>query len=107
MQPFTPVKQPPGPLQLLPGPECVTPIDFTRRRPIVIHPPENPGAIPMNPFKTFTLKWWQAALFKVSLLSPGLMIGAAWADVFNAWRPALLVLFALSTSYMVWIWWKQ
>jgi len=61
----------------------------------------------MNIFKTFTFKWWQAALLKVSLLSLGLMIGAAWADIFNAWRPELLVLFVLSTVYVTWLWWKQ
>jgi hypothetical protein len=29
----------------------------------------------MNLFKTFTLKWWQAGMFKVGLLAVGVMNG--------------------------------
>jgi len=61
----------------------------------------------MSIFKTFTLKWWQAGLFEISLLSLGLMAGAAWPDLFNPWRTVLLVLFVLSTASIFWIWWKQ
>lgn len=61
----------------------------------------------MNIFKTFTLKWWQAAVFKLSLLSLGLMVGAAWADALNPWRMALLPLFIVSAACITWIWWKQ
>ena len=61
----------------------------------------------MNIFKSFTFKWWQAGLFKVALLSLGILIGATWPDVFFQWRSALLVVFALSTVYISWVWWKQ
>ena len=61
----------------------------------------------MNIFKTFTLKWWQAGLFKVMLISLGILIGAAWPDVFNAWRMLLLALFVMPTIYITWVWWKQ
>jgi hypothetical protein len=61
----------------------------------------------MNIFKSFTLKWWQTGLFKWSMLSLGIVIGAAWPQVFNPWRPELLVLFILPTLYISWVWWKQ
>jgi len=61
----------------------------------------------MNIFKSFTLKWWQAGMFKVALISLGIMIGATWPDIFGMWRYGLLVLFALPISYISWVWWKQ
>ena len=30
----------------------------------------------MNLFKTFTLTWWQAGIFKVGLLALGIAVGA-------------------------------
>jgi hypothetical protein len=61
----------------------------------------------MNLFKTFTLKWWQAGIFKVMLLSLGIVIAATWPGIFYAWRPELLVIFLLSVCYICWVWWKQ
>jgi hypothetical protein len=61
----------------------------------------------MNLFKTFSLKWWQAGVFKLSLLSLGLMIGSAWPGLFVAWRVALALLFVASTAYITRLWWKQ
>ena len=30
----------------------------------------------MNPFKSFTLTWWQGGLLKVSMVSLGLAVGS-------------------------------
>ena len=54
----------------------------------------------MNIFKTFTLKWWEAAIFKLSLLSLGILLGSTWPDIFAPWRGVLLVIFALSTLFL-------
>lgn len=43
---------------------------------------------PMNIFKTFTLKWWQAGVFKVGMLALGISIGAYWHDVFGGYTRA-------------------
>ena len=61
----------------------------------------------MNIFKTFTLKWWQAGVFKVALISLGILIGMTWPGVFHAWSMLLCLLFALSVAYITWVWWKQ
>jgi len=61
----------------------------------------------MNLFKTFTLRWWQAGVFKISLLSLGIIIGATWPEIFNAWRMVLVVLFVFSTAYVLWLWLRQ
>ena len=61
----------------------------------------------MNIFKTFTLNWWQASVFKYAMLSLGILIGMTWPDVFHAWRLLLCLVFVLSTAYVTWVWWKQ
>lgn len=60
-----------------------------------------------NIFKSFTLKWWETGLFKWCMLALGILIGATWPEVFNAWRTALLILFIVPCVYISWIWWKQ
>jgi len=61
----------------------------------------------MNLFKTFTLKWWQAGLFKVMLISLGILVGSAFPGVFLPLRALLFALFIFPTVYICWIWWKQ
>ena len=58
----------------------------------------------MNIFKSFTMKWWQGTLFKWSMVSLGIVVGAAWPVIFNFWRTELLLLFILPTIYVTWIW---
>jgi hypothetical protein len=61
----------------------------------------------MNIFKPFTMKWWEAALFKVCTISLGIIVGATWADAFIHLRAVLLVVCILSALYLTRIWWKQ
>jgi len=60
-----------------------------------------------NIYKSFTLKWWQTGLFKWSLLSFGIAVGATWSDVFSPWRGPLLAIGIVPGIYFMWIWWKQ
>lgn len=61
----------------------------------------------MNIFKAFTMKWWEGGIFKVAMISLGIVIGATWPEIFGPLRAALLVVFAVLTFYICWIWWKQ
>ena len=61
----------------------------------------------MNPFKSFTLKWWQAAFWKVGMAALGIAIGAYWHAVFGNYIAPILVLAAVSLAYVTYIWWKQ
>lgn len=61
----------------------------------------------MNLFKTFKLRWWEGGLFKVSLISMGIIIGSFLPDLFIAWRPLLLFFFVIPTIYITWVWWRQ
>ena len=61
----------------------------------------------MNLCKTFTLKWWQAGLFKWGMLALGIAIGTYWHDFFGGYLPLLIVVAAISLSYLTYVWWKQ
>ncbi len=61
----------------------------------------------MNIFKDFTLKWWQAGIFKVALLSLGIAIGSTWPELFRGWTILLLLVFLVSVTYVTCIWWRQ
>jgi hypothetical protein len=61
----------------------------------------------MNPFKTFTLKWWQGAAFKWGIFALGIAAGAYWHTVFGSYLPILLVFAAVTLVYVTVAWWKQ
>jgi hypothetical protein len=61
----------------------------------------------MNLFKTFTLKWWQAGMFKVGLLAVGVMIGTYFHEIFAGYLLPILVIAVVSLAYVTYVWWKQ
>ncbi len=61
----------------------------------------------MNIFKTFSLKWWQAGLFKAGLLALGLAVGAHWYDFFGNYLPILISVAVICLAYITYVWWKQ
>jgi len=61
----------------------------------------------MNLFKTFTLKWWQAALFKGGMLAAGIAIGTYWHDLLGGYLLILIIVAVVSLAYLTYVWWKQ
>ena len=61
----------------------------------------------MNLFSPVTLKWWQVSIFKLSLVSFGVFVGATWPNIFEKWLNALIVIFIVTTLYLLPFWWKQ
>jgi len=61
----------------------------------------------MTVFKTFTLQWWQGALFKWGMLALGIAVGAYWHDIFGSYLPVLIIVAALCLAYITYVWWKQ
>ena len=61
----------------------------------------------MNVFKSFTLTWWQGALFKCGVFLLGIAIGALWPAVFSAFVPTLIIIAVVSLAYVTYVWWKQ
>lgn len=58
-------------------------------------------------FTPVTFTWWQVGLFKLSLLSLGVVVGATWPGVFVGWREVLLVLFVVPAFYVTYVWFTQ
>jgi hypothetical protein len=61
----------------------------------------------MNLFKTFTLKWWQAGLFKWGLLALGIVIGAHWHALFADYLLVLIIFSGISLEYLTYVWAEQ
>ena len=61
----------------------------------------------MNIFKTFKLTWWQASIFKISVISLGIAIGAYGADFFTEYIADFLGISIIAGIYILYIWWKQ
>jgi len=58
-------------------------------------------------FTPVTFTWWQVGLFKLSLLSLGVLVGATWPGVFADWRAVLGVLFVVPAFYVTSVWFTQ
>jgi hypothetical protein len=58
-------------------------------------------------FKSFTLKWPEAVLFKIGLLALGIVIGSHWPNLFASYFAALIGLAAICLAYITYVWWKQ
>jgi len=60
-----------------------------------------------NIFKSFTLKWWQGSLFKLSMISLGIILGVYWQVFFLQWIILVAIVFIISALYLTLVWWKQ
>ena len=61
----------------------------------------------MNIFKSFTMKWWQVVIFKVSIVALGVVIGAYWNQIFSPFIIPLIITALVCGVYVCYIWWKQ
>ena len=61
----------------------------------------------MNIFSNSTFAWWQIGLFKLSVLTFGIAVGAYWADVFLPYFTPLLIVAAVSGLYVAYVYFKQ
>ena len=61
----------------------------------------------MNVLKNLTLHWWQTSVFKLSLISLGVAIGATWPELFVSWRIALLAVALIAGGYITCVWFRQ
>ena len=61
----------------------------------------------MNIFKTFALKWWEAALFKVGLLAVGLAVGSCLHALLAPYLLLFIIVAVLCLGYVTYVWWRQ
>lgn len=53
------------------------------------------------------MKWWQVGIFKLSLLSAGVAIGAYWPQVFAPYISALVIIAVIAGLYTWYTWSKE
>ena len=61
----------------------------------------------MDILKSSTFTWWQIGLFKLSVGTFGIAVGAYWRDVFLPYLTTLLVIAVVSGLYVGYVWIKQ
>ena len=57
----------------------------------------------MTWFTSYTYTWWQIGVFKLSLLSIGVLIGATWHEFFFANAPAIAAIAVVATAYTMFV----
>ena len=61
----------------------------------------------MNIFKTFSLKWWQAGIFKLGMWAIGIAVGAWFHTFFAGFYPILIAIAVICLGYTTAVWIKQ
>jgi hypothetical protein len=61
----------------------------------------------MNLFKSITMKWWQAGIFKLGMWAIGIAVGAYWHNFFGGFIPELVVIAAICLGYVTYLWLQQ
>jgi hypothetical protein len=61
----------------------------------------------MDILRNSTFTWWQVGLFKLSVLTFGIAVGAYWQDVFLPYLTTLLIIAVASGLYVGYVWFKQ
>ena len=61
----------------------------------------------MNLFKTFTMKWWQAGIFKVGMWGAGIAVGTYWHELFAGYLAILVAVAIVCLTYVTYVWAKQ
>ena len=54
----------------------------------------------MKIFKRYTYDWWQIGLFKLALLSFGVVIGAFWHELFSQYLITLIIIGVVLVVYI-------
>jgi hypothetical protein len=57
--------------------------------------------------KTYSIKWWQGSIFKITMLALGVAVGAYWSDIFLVYFEELILIAAAGTLYLLLIVYKS
>jgi hypothetical protein len=61
----------------------------------------------MNLFKNYTFSWKQIGVFKLALLSIGVIIGSIWNEFFSANMTLVVIVAVITTAYIMYVSLKQ
>lgn len=57
--------------------------------------------------KDMKLNWWQVSLFKLSMVSLGILLGVWYWDFFAGYTTLLVILFLVPGLYITYVWLQQ
>lgn len=66
-----------------------------------------PESMKLNIFKNFKMNWWQTAIFKLSLMSFGVIFGVYFYQFFAEVTDLLWLIVVIGGVYTFYIWGKQ
>ena len=58
-------------------------------------------------FKSYTYTWWQIGIFKLALLTIGILFGAHWSELWNGLTTPLLIIAIVTSAYVLYVSLKQ
>ena len=61
----------------------------------------------MNLFKSITMKWWQAGIFKLGMWAIGIAVGAYWHNFFGNYIAKLVAIAVICLSYVTYVWLRE
>lgn len=61
----------------------------------------------MSIFRSFKLSWWQAGLYKISLISLGIVLGVTFYDTLILQVQTFFFIFLIFAIYLTTVWWRQ
>ena len=61
----------------------------------------------MKLFAPFTLRWWQYALLKLSMIALGIILGVYFKAFFLQWIVIVTLVFALPAAYLLSVWLRR
>lgn len=61
----------------------------------------------MNFLRDYKYTWWQIGIFKITMLTLGILIGSNWPEVFQGYWAALLAIWVVTLIYINYISFKQ
>jgi hypothetical protein len=59
----------------------------------------------MKIFTSTTFTWWQLGLFKISMISLGIILGVYFQAFFLRWIVIVTILFVALAIYITKVWW--
>lgn len=57
----------------------------------------------MKFFGTYSFKWWQIGIFKLALLSIGVLIGSYWHEFWSNFTVALITVAVVASVYSLFV----
>ncbi len=58
-------------------------------------------------FKSYTYTWWQIGIFKLALLTIGVLLGSYWSEFWRELTTLLFIVAIVASAYVMYVSFKQ